>query len=164
MSVGTCPHAGGPCTLQLWGYLLRRDLQHISLGPQGAQCTWCTTRRLYWSIVCGEAMYQQGRLTHVASFSPRAIWRLRLKARARSRSYTLHYSTCSTRRITQACVFTPHHCYNNTINCFEEPVTHIFFDPGRPVPRWGAYSTHQTPSWLRHSQNQRQLCIYRFAI
>ena len=40
-------------------------------------------------------------------FRPRAIWRLRLKAR--SRSYTLHYSTCSTRRITQACVFTPHH-------------------------------------------------------
>ena len=42
-------------------------------------------------------------------FRPRAIWRLRLKARARSRSYTLHYSTCSTRRITHACVFTPHH-------------------------------------------------------
>ena len=41
-------------------------------------------------------------------FRPRAIWRLRLKARARSRSYTLHYSSCSTRRITQACVFTPH--------------------------------------------------------
>ena len=46
-------------------------------------------------------------------FRPRAIWRLRLKARARSRSYTLHYSSCSTRRITQACVFTPHH--NNNI-------------------------------------------------
>ena len=41
-------------------------------------------------------------------FRPRAIWRLRLKARARSRSYTLLYSTCSTSRITQACVFTPH--------------------------------------------------------
>ena len=35
-------------------------------------------------------------------FRPRAIWRLRLKARERSRSYTLHYSSCSTRRITQA--------------------------------------------------------------
>ena len=41
-------------------------------------------------------------------FRPRAIWQLRLKARARSRSYTLLYSTCSTSRITQACVFTPH--------------------------------------------------------
>ena len=41
-------------------------------------------------------------------FRPRAIWRLRLKARARSRSYTLHYSTCSTRRITHTCVFTPY--------------------------------------------------------
>ena len=40
-------------------------------------------------------------------FRPRAIWRLRLKARARNRSYILHYSTCSTRRITQACVLTP---------------------------------------------------------
>ena len=33
-------------------------------------------------------------------FRPRAIWRLRLKARARGRSYTLLYSTCSTSRIT----------------------------------------------------------------
>ena len=51
-------------------------------------------------------------------FRPRAIWRLRLKARARS--YTLHYSTCSTRRITQACVFTPHHtmCYVPKCNNF----------------------------------------------
>ena len=58
-------------------------------------------------------------------FAPRAIWRLQLKARARSRSYallsthytlhtthyTLHYST---RRITQACVFTPHQNQMNT--------------------------------------------------
>ena len=29
------------------------------------------------------------------------------KGRARIRSYALHYSTCRTKRITQACVFTP---------------------------------------------------------
>ena len=51
-------------------------------------------------------------------FRPRAIWRLLLKARARSRSYTLHYSTCCTRRITQACVFTPHHSFN--CRCFAD--------------------------------------------
>ena len=48
--------------------------------------------------------------------------------------------------------------YDHTILHF----THIFFAPGhRPVPRWGAYNTAQTPSWsarhlrwLRHSHIQ----------
>ena len=52
-------------------------------------------------------MYQQGRLTHFASFSSKRYLTAALNARARSTSYTLHYSTSSTKRITQACVFTP---------------------------------------------------------
>ena len=54
-------------------------------------------------------MYQQGRLRHFASFSSKSY----LTAAAESESAkhelhtTLHYSTSSTKRITQACVFTP---------------------------------------------------------
>ena len=67
-------------------------------------------------------------------FRPRAIWRLRLKARARSRSYTLLYSTCSTSRITQACVFTPHH-----------PPCHIY-NINRRLPQWNRQVTDDNHS------------------
>ena len=43
----------------------------VSSSPQlchYSTYTGCTTRRLCWSLIYGEAMYQQGRLAH--SFSP----------------------------------------------------------------------------------------------
>ena len=55
-------------------------------------------------------MYQQGTLTHFASFSPKRY--LAAAGESESAKQELHttllYSTCSTSRITQACVFTPH--------------------------------------------------------
>ena len=39
----------------------------------------------------------------------------------------------------------------------KNPLLTYFLLRGRPVPRWGAYSTPQTPSWLQHSHIQRQL-------
>ena len=75
-------------------------------------------------------------LRTLVPFRPRAIWRR--KARARSRRYTLHYSTCSTRRITQACVFTPHHTtvfsYYITIYSFAAYVRY-FTSPGIAIFR-----------------------------
>ena len=60
---------------------------------------------------------------------------------------------------------------DHTINCYKESVeifTHIFFAPGRrPVPRWGAYSAPQTPSWSARTvdgSHIENLSRSRFAI
>ena len=63
-------------------------------------------------------MYQQGRhLRTLLPFRPRAIWRLRLKARARSRSYTLHYTTALAALVaSHRPVFSHHTTNHDTLN------------------------------------------------
>ena len=59
---------------------------------------------------------------------------------------------------------------SSTITCYKEPVgepvgTHIFFVPGRhPVPRWGAYSAPQSPSFdIPTALHLREICSVNIA-
>ena len=89
-------------------FLLSVFISHL-MGRLGSQYQQCTTRKLCWSLIYVEAMYQQRRLTHSAPFSLQgAIWRTLLTARELSKTthYSLHYIT---RHTTHTCAYTSHY-------------------------------------------------------
>ena len=69
VSARAYPHAGGSCTLNLWGSRLLRDPSQFSLGPQGTQFPWCATRRHCESLDLWRRISNKKGLTLLPNFS-----------------------------------------------------------------------------------------------